>query len=141
LDAVAQLLDTLDVSTLSRGDVISSVIARSAYLVHAGTRDELLAAVDVFVPSRVSLQVRDAEPYLARLRRASAVFVGDQTPAAAGSYLAGTNSLTLADFFYGFSIVENSRERMERDAQPLAALAEFEGLPENAQSARLRSGI
>jgi len=140
LDAVAQLLDTLDVRTLARGAVIEAVIHNSAYLVHAANRDELLEFVDVFAPDRVSLQVRDAEPYLSRLRRVGSVFVGDQTPVATGAYLAGTNTLTLADFMHGYPVVENSKERMEHDAQPLAALAEFEGLPEHAQSARMRSG-
>lgn len=140
LEAVAQLLDTLDVGTLTRGEVIEAVIARSAVLAHATSRDELFAFIDAFAPERVSLQVRDAEPYLARLRNVGSVFVGELTPVAAGAYLAGTNALTLADFMRSYSVVENSRERMEHDAHPLAALAEFEGLPEHAQSARMRGG-
>ena len=115
-------------------------MSRSAWLVQAATRDEVFAFVETFAPERVSLQVRDPESYLARLRKVGCVFVGDLTPVAAGEYLAGTNSLTLADFLRAYSTVEYSRERMEHDAQALAALAEFEGLPEHAQSARIRSG-
>jgi histidinol dehydrogenase len=37
------------------------------------------------------------------------------------------------------SLVENSRARMRADAETLAALAEFEGLPAHARSARLRA--
>jgi histidinol dehydrogenase len=142
LDAVAQLLDTLDVKTLARGDVIADVMARSCYLIHANSRDELFESVEAFSPDRVSLQVRDAEPYLERLRRASAVFVGDMTPVACGDFLAGTNGefLTLDDFMRAFSVVENSRERMIADAQALAALSEFEGLPQHAHTARMRNG-
>jgi histidinol dehydrogenase len=153
LEAVAQLLDTLDVRTLVNGETIASVMDRSCYLIHANDRHELLDVTETFAPERVSLQVRDAEPYLARLRRVGAVFVGDATPVCAGDYLAGTNNvlpaagaarfasgLHLGTFLRSFSVVENSRERTERDVQPLAALAEFEGLPEHAQSARMRSG-
>lgn len=153
LDAVAQLIDTLDVKTMPRGDVLEEVVAESCYLIHAENRDELFDAANGFAPERVALHVRDAEPYLARLRRAGAVFVGDMTPIACGDYLAGTNSiqpaggtarfasgLSLADFMRSFSVVENSRERMLRDAQPLAALSDFEGLPQHAQTARMRSG-
>lgn len=142
LDAVAQLLDTLEVKTLPRGDVISEVVARSCFLIHATSRDELFECVETFAPDRVSLQVRDAEPYLERLRSASAVFVGDMTPVSCGDFLAGTNGefLTLDDFMHAFSVVENSRERMLADAQQLAALAEFEGLPQHAQTARMRNG-
>jgi histidinol dehydrogenase len=140
LDAVAQLLDTLEVRTLTRGDVIEAVITRSAFLAHAATRDEVFAFAEAFAPERVSLQVRDAEPYLARLRNAGSVFVGELTPIVAGSYVAGNNALTLSDFIHSYSVLENSRERMEHDAHPIAALAEYEGLPESAQSARMRSG-
>lgn len=153
LDAVAQLIDTLDVKTLPRGDVISEVVNESCYLIHAESRDELFEAANGFAPERVALHVRDADPYLARLRRAGAVFVGDMTPIACGDYLSGTNSvqpscgaarftsgLSLSDFTRNFSVVENSRERMLRDAQPLAALSDFEGLPQHAQTARMRSG-
>jgi hypothetical protein len=37
------------------------------------------------------------------------------------------------------SLVENSRARMIADAAPLAALAEFEGLPAHARTARMRA--
>ena len=140
LEAVAQLLDTLDVRTLERGDIICAVLSRSAHFMYASARDEIFEVVDRFAPSRVSLQVRDAEPYLGRLRRVGAVYVGDQTPLVCGPYLAGTHDLRLSDFTYSYTVVENSRERMEHDAHALAALAEFEGLPEHAQSARMRGG-
>jgi len=142
LDAVAQLIDTLGVKTMMRGDVISEVMERSCFLIHANSRDEVFEAIELFAPDRASLQVRDPEPYLERLRHVAAVFVGDMTPVASGSFLAGTNGelLTLDDFVRAFSVVENSRERMAADAQPLAALSEFEGLPQHAQTARMRSG-
>jgi histidinol dehydrogenase len=37
------------------------------------------------------------------------------------------------------SLIENSRARMAGDRETLAALAEFEGLPAHARTARLRS--
>ncbi len=154
LDAVAQLLDTLDVKTLPRGEIMSEVMARSCYLVHAQSRDEVIDVVEAFAPGSLSLMVRDAEPYLARIRRAGCVFVGDMTPAACGDYLAGTNhvlpvsgaarfssALSLGAYLRTISVVENSRERMLHDAQPLAALADFEGHPQHAQTARMRSGL
>ncbi|MEO9170955.1 MAG: histidinol dehydrogenase [Candidatus Baltobacteraceae bacterium] len=153
LDAVAQLLDTLDVGTLPHGEIISEVMARACYLIHANTREETLAAVEAFAPEHLSLMVRDAQPYLKRLRHVGGVFVGDMTPVASGDYLAGVNrllptsgaarfssGLSLAGFMRTFSVVENSRERMMRDAQPMAALAELEGLPQHAQTARMRWG-
>jgi histidinol dehydrogenase len=125
-----------------RGDVISEVMDRSCFLIHAASRDEVFETTELFAPDRVSLQVRDPEPYLERLRHAAAVFVGDMTPVASGDFLAGTNGefLSLDDFLTAFSVVENSRDRMTADVQALAALSEFEGLPQHAQSARMRHG-
>jgi len=78
--------------------------------------------------------------------------VGDQTPVACGDYLAGTNhvlptsgaarfssGLRTDDFMRTFSVVENTRERMLSDANILATLAEFEGLPQHARTARMRA--
>ena len=153
LDAVAQLLDMLDVRTLPRGEIIASVIERSCFLIHAGSRKEVFEVIERFAPEHLSLQVRDAQAYLPHVRNAGAVFVGDMTPVACGDYLAGTNhvlptsgaarfssGLALADFGRTFAVVANSAERMAGDAGPLAALAEFEGLSQHAQTARMRSG-
>jgi len=153
LEAVAQLLETFDVRTLAHGDVLRAVIDGACYLLHAQSRNDLFETIDALAPERLALQVRDAEPYLARVRRVGTVLVGDMTPLAAGDYLSGTNNvlpaggtarfasgLRLDDFLRCFSVVENSRERMLDDAQPLAALCEFEDLPHHAQTARMRSG-
>lgn len=154
LDAVAQLLDTFELKSMPRGEIITEVMAKSCYLIHAASRKEVFDVVERFAPEHLSLQVRDPEPYLAQIRHAGAVFVGDLTPVACGDYLAGTNhvlptsgaarfssGLSLADFLRTFTVVENSSERMRDDVQPLAALADFEGLPQHAQTARMRSGL
>ncbi len=153
LDAVGQLLETFDVRSLPGGQVLQQVIETGCYLLHAQTRNELFETIEALAPERLSLQVRDPEPYLARVRRVGAVLVGDMTPLAAGDFLSGTNNvlpaagaarfasgLRLEDFLRSFSVVENSHERMVGDAQPLAALCEFEDLPHHAQTARMRSG-
>ncbi|HUA09704.1 MAG TPA: histidinol dehydrogenase [Candidatus Acidoferrales bacterium] len=143
LEAVAQLIETFDVRTLAHGTILTQVIENACFLLHAQSRAELFETIEALAPERLSLQVRDPEPYLARIRRVGMVYVGDMTPLAAGDFLAGTNNiigLRLGDFMRSFSVVENSRERMLGDAQPLAALADFEDLPHHAQTARMRAG-
>lgn len=153
LEAVAQLLDTLDVKTLERGQLISDALERDCLLVHAASRDEVFGVIERFAPAVVSLQVRDASAYLAGIRSAGAVFVGELTPLASAHYLAGTahvlptsgtarftSGLSLADFTRCFSVVENSAERIGNDAPPAAELADLEGLPQHAQTLRMRQG-
>lgn len=152
LDAVAQLLDTLGVETLERGDAISLAIERCG-LIHAATREEVFETIERFAPAYLCLQVRDAAAYLPSIRRAGTIFVGDLTPLACGDYVAGTShvvptsgtarwssALRLEDFTRTLSVVENTAERMMNDALSVATLAELEGLPQHAQTARMRYG-
>ncbi|HXO16866.1 MAG TPA: histidinol dehydrogenase [Candidatus Dormibacteraeota bacterium] len=151
LEAVAQLIDTLDLRTVERNEFVSEAIGKHCRLIEASTRDELCEILNRFAPAYLSLQVRDASSYLERVYTAGTVFVGDMTPLVSGEYLAGVNrvapasgtarfasALSLADFTRTFSVVENSIDRMARDAPELASLAEFDGLPNHAQTARMR---
>ncbi len=153
LDAVAQLLDTLDLATLERGELVNAAISERCRLIEARDRDELLSVANRFAPAILCLHVRDAAPYLERIDAAGAVFVGDLTPLVSGEYLAGTNhvvptsgtarfssALSLADFTRSFAVVENSEERAAADTAALAGLAELEGFPHHAASARMRFG-
>jgi histidinol dehydrogenase len=151
LEAVAQLIDSLDLRTLERHEFVSDAITNHCRLIVTNTRDELFEVLNRLAPGYLCLQVRDASAYLGRIYAAGAVFVGDKTPLVDGEYLAGTSSivptagtaryasgLSLADFTRSFSLVENTAERIAKDAEPLAALAEFDGLPHHAQTARMR---
>ncbi|GAC1393000.1 MAG: histidinol dehydrogenase [Vulcanimicrobiaceae bacterium] len=151
LESAAQLLEAFDCATIERGETIATVLATNAYLVHAANRTEVYQVAARFAPEHLSLQVESPEEYLPHIRHAGAVFVGGDTPVAAGDYIAGTNhvlptsgaarfssGLRLADFLRTFSVVQNSAQRMQDDAYTLALLADFEGLPQHADSARLR---
>jgi histidinol dehydrogenase len=153
LEAVAQLIDTLDVRTMQRSEPVGEAIATNCRLIAADSRDELFDLLNLFAPAYLCLQVRDAWAYLERIFAAGTVFIGDATPAASGEYLAGINraaptsgtarfssSLSLADFTRSFSVVENSAERLTNDAPALAALADFDELPHHAQTVRMRYG-
>jgi histidinol dehydrogenase len=153
LDAVAQLIDTLDLKALERSEFVSKAISQNCLLIAASSRDELLDLLNRFAPAYLCLQVRDAWRYLERIFTAGTVFIGDTTPLVSGEHLAGTNrvaptsgtarfssSLCLADFTRTPSVVENSADRMTTDARALAALADGDGLPHHAQAARMRYG-
>lgn len=153
LEACAQLLDAIKLDEVGRGAIIGSVLERGTYFVHALSRRQVYDVIERFAPEHLSLQVADPAQYLPRIHRAGAVFVGPQTPVACGDYIAGTNhvlptsgaarfssGLRTDDFLRSFSVVEYSRERMIDDQRHLTALAEFEGLPQHARTARMRAG-
>jgi histidinol dehydrogenase len=152
LEAVGQLIDTLDVRTVERNEFVGEAIAAHCRLIEVADRDELLDLLNRLAPAYCSLQVRDPSRYVDRIVAAGAIFVGDMTPVGS-EYLAGISSvvptagsarfastLSLNDFTRSYSIVENSIERTANDAADIALLAEFDGLPHHAQTARMRFG-
>lgn len=135
-----------------RDAIVAQVLASRAWLVHADSDAEMIEVIDRFAPEHLSLMVADPSEWVPKIRRAGAIFVGADTPVAAGDYLAGTNhtlptsgaarfssGLHTADYLRTMTLVENSRARMRTDAQLLAALADFEGLPAHARTARMRA--
>ena len=153
LARVAELLDGDFATACGRSDIVERVLAERTYLVHAANRTDILMVIDRFAPEHLSIQTRDPWELVPEIARAGALFLGADTPVAAGDYIAGSNhclptsgacrfssGLRTADFYRTMSLVQNSRARMQNDAPTLAALADFEGLPAHARTARLREG-
>lgn len=152
LERVAGHLERALQTDTRRADTIRAVMANGAWLIAAPERAQCIDFAQRFAPEHLSLQVRDPQPYLAGIRTAGAIFVGAMTPVAAGDYLLGTNhvlptsgaarfssGLHTADFQRTYAVVANSDLRMRSDAPHIAALAEFEGLPHHADTARMRT--
>lgn len=151
LERVAQLLEERESS--DRNAIVEHVLQHGTWLIHANDQDEMADVIDRFAPEHLSIQMRAPMALVSRVRRAGAIFIGPSTPVAAGDYVAGTNhvlptagaarfasGLRLADFTRTMSLVEYSDARMHQDADVLARLATFEGLPAHARSALLRKG-
>jgi histidinol dehydrogenase len=151
LEAVAELLTGAFARETGRAEIVERVLAGRTWLIHAGSDAQVFEVIERFAPEHLSLQVADPWSLVPHVRRAGAIFIGDHTPVAAGDYIAGTNhtlptsgasrfasGLRTADYYRTMSVVENSAARMAADAETLAALAEFEGLPAHARTARMR---
>lgn len=151
LDEVLRLLEGDFARETGRNEIVARVLEARTWLIRAHSEEDMLTVVERFAPEHLSLQVADPWSLVPKIRRAGAVFVGNNTPVAAGDYIAGTNhtlptsgagrfssGLNTSDFYRTMSLVENSPARMAADAEILAALATFEGLPAHARTARLR---
>jgi histidinol dehydrogenase len=151
LARVGELLDGPFARASGRDEIVSRVLDERAWLVHAADDAAILEVIERFAPEHLSLMVADPDAWIPKIRRAGAIFTGDDTPVAAGDYLAGTNhtlptsgaarfssGLHTADYLRTMTLVQNSAARMQADAGPLAALADFEGLPAHARTARMR---
>lgn len=107
--------------------------------------------VDRLAPEHVEFAVEDPEALAGRVRHAGAIFLGRLTPEAIGDYVAGSNhvlptsraarfssGLSIYDFIKRTSIVRCDAASFARLGPHTVALAEAEGLPAHAQSARFR---
>jgi histidinol dehydrogenase len=151
LEAVRALLGGDFARETGRGEIVEHVLRERTYLIMAQSEAEVLEVIESFAPEHLSLQIAAPHELVAKIRRAGAIFVGNDSPVAAGDYMAGSNhvlptsgaarfssGLHTADYYRTMSLIENSRERMAGDRETLAALADFEGLPAHARTALMR---
>jgi histidinol dehydrogenase len=112
---------------------------------------EAPALVDQLAPEHVEFALADPEPVAAQVRHAGAIFLGRHAPEAVGDYVAGSNhvlptsgaarfasGLSIYDFLKRTSLLSFGARGMAALGPATVILAEAEGLPAHARSARLR---
>jgi histidinol dehydrogenase len=137
--------------SLPRVSVIEESLAKFGAIVVVGDLDEACSLVNDLAPEHLEVVACDDELIASRIHSAGAIFFGEQTPVAAGDYLAGPNhvlptagaarfssALGVADFLKRTSLVRFSPADIKRSVPLIAALAEAEGLDGHAASARIR---
>jgi histidinol dehydrogenase len=121
-------------------------------LAQADSWDTAVAFVNAYAPEHLQLMVADPEATLEGIVHAGAVFLGEWSGTAFGDYVAGSNhilptgshvrfssGLSPAVYLRAQEIIEVPASAVEALAGPLQALAEAEGLPDHARSARIRA--
>jgi histidinol dehydrogenase len=143
--AVVQQLLGLDAAAASSWTTHGAVIIASL--------EDAVGLVDRLAPEHVELAVADPDGLAKRIRHAGAIFLGRYTPEAIGDYVAGSNhvlptsraarfssGLSLYDFLKRTSIVKCDPAAFALLGPHTVALAEAEGLPAHANSAKIRLG-
>lgn len=134
-----------------RSEAIAAALRDESCVVVANDEMQAYEIVNAFAAEHVNLAVSAPEKALDRIRHAGEVFLGDQTPVAAGDYHAGPSHClptgTTARFTSGISVYTFLKRTgtvaypQGMDAQTIAdiaAMAEAEGLDAHAESARVR---
>ena len=116
--------------------------------------DEALGVVERIAPEHLQLIGAGAEELAERVTNAPAIFVGSSTPVVFGDYLAGpshvlptagtarfSSALGVEDFIRRSHVVRYDATAARRAAAAAATLADAEGLPAHAASARRRLGM
>jgi histidinol dehydrogenase len=117
--------------------------------------DDLLCAIDLandLAPEHLELCVKEPERYLAYVKNAGSVFLGNDCPEALGDYLAGPNHtlptsgtarfsspLSVDDFVKKTQYTYFSREALLELSDKIAVFARAEGLEAHARAALIRA--
>ena len=114
--------------------------------------DLAAALVNDYAPEHLEVQVADPRAFLARVRSAGAIFLGQETPTAFGDYIAGSNHvlptggsarfsspLSVDTFMRKSSFVEMPVDSARLLVPRLARIADSEGFFFHRRSAELRA--
>jgi histidinol dehydrogenase len=150
LDRVAASIAAL-VGSQPRREVIAASLERRGALIQTRDLREACELANRIAPEHLELSVAEPRKWLEHIRHAGAVFLGRYSSEALGDYCAGPNHvlptsrtarfsspLGVYDFQKRSSVIEISREGAQVLGRLAATLAEGEGLPAHAASARMR---
>lgn len=147
---VAEALEQ-QLEELSRAAIARQSIDNFGAIILARDLDEATSFSNKIAPEHLELAVAEPFELLSKIRHAGAVFLGHNTPEAAGDYLAGPNHtlptggtarffspLGTEDFVKKSSLISFSAAGLERLADDIVKIAELEGLQAHARSVSIR---
>ncbi|HYN21644.1 MAG TPA: histidinol dehydrogenase [Thermoanaerobaculia bacterium] len=136
---------------LSTAPTARASLERFGAAVVVASLDEAVSLVERLAPEHLQLVGKESEALVERISAAGAIFLGSATPEVFGDYLAGpshvlptcgsarfASALGVEDFLRRSHTVRFTPAAAARRAAAAAALADAEGLPAHAASARRR---
>ncbi len=136
---------------LSRADVAGASWRNFGAVIVVPRLADAIPLVDQLAPEHLEIIAADAEPLVARIRNAGAIFIGAHTPEAIGDYVGGSNhvlptarsarfssGLGVLDFMKRTSLLKCGPEQLRALGPAAIALGEAEGLGAHARSVAIR---
>jgi len=140
----------LQLGTLKRHSIARTAID-TGMLVLVDDINEAVELVNLFAPEHLSLMVSDASSLVPKIHNAGCIFIGENSPAVLGDYVAGpshvlptggsarfSSPLTVADFLKVTNIVALDKSTMQELSHPATVIAKAEGLDAHAQAIERR---
>lgn len=151
LEAVVQQVAELG-ATLSRQEMVRSVLDKECFLMLVPSLEEGAEIVNNYAPEHLSLITGREGDILPLIRTAGAIFLGNYSPVAVGDFLAGPShtlptggagksfpGLTVDMFQKRTSIVRLSQEACAQSEPIVRVFSEIEGLDAHGLSVSVRS--
>ena len=132
---------------LNRADIARKSLADRGVILIVENQEEAITIANDIAIEHLELMIEDPWEVLPQIRHAGAIFLGHNTPEAAGDYLAGPNhvlptmgtaryssALGVETFLKKSSIISYSRQALVEDGDHIRLLAGLEGLTAHAAS-------
>ena len=152
LDATAVEVER-QLATLPRTEIARRALEHSR-LIRVADIAEAIALSNDYAPEHLILSVREPRAWLARVRNAGTVFMGDWTPESLGDYCSGSNhvlptggaarawsGLSVSSFMKSLTVQTASRDGLGGIGPCAVTLAEAEGLHAHARAVQLRLAV
>lgn len=136
---------------LPREEIARASVENCGKIIVADSIDEAVRISNAIAPEHLELCVKDPFALLDKITAAGSIFLGHNTPEAAGDYFAGPNHtlptggsarfsspLSVDDFVKKSSFVCYSKDAFENAIDDIVMFAESEGLSAHARSAEAR---
>ncbi len=134
-----------------RKEFIAEVLAAGCRLVRVPSLKVGIQLAEDYAPEHLTVMVKNADRVAKSIRNAGAIFIGNESPVAAGDYWAGPShtlptggagksfgGLTIEQFYKRVSWVAYDSKSIRKAAPRIAAMAALEQLDAHAKSARIR---
>ncbi len=138
-------------AVLERADLTRDSLERFAGIVMTRSDEESADLAHELAPEHLSIDTRDPEAMLARIRHVGAAFLGPYSPVAAGDYAAGPShvlptggtarfaaGLSANEFLRGGSVIRLTAADLADLAPDICRLADTEGLTAHRRSVSVR---
>jgi histidinol dehydrogenase len=149
LDAVrAEIAHQIE--SAPRREILTESISRS-YVIVADSMAHAAEIVDLIAPEHVSLSVSDPEGFMAKIRNAGCILLGEYSPESIGDYIAGPshtlptggaarwqNPVSVLDFVKVQSVIRLSKSELERLGPAAEQIAAAEEFPAHANGIAVR---
>lgn len=139
--------------TLDRRDIATQSLTDKGVIIIATDLEEAIELANAIAIEHLELMIADPWATLPHIRHAGAIFMGSNTPEAAGDYFAGPNhvlptmgtarfasALGVETFLKKSSIISYSEKALIADSDHIMRLARLEGLDGHANSVAVRLG-
>lgn len=138
-------------ASLSRSKIIHEVLRTGTFLLHVKSMEQGMQLVNDFAPEHLSLIAEQEDEWLAKVRTAGAIYLGNHSPVAVGDFLAGPShtlptggagrsfsGLRADQFQRRTSIVKMNLSAVKKSLPIVEEFARVEGLDAHGRSVSIR---